>query len=338
MREQVAGQKVGNRSGMVNSRRSNVQRPSSRSGGNAKTRVRQLLHYLPNLLKVVMVVGVILLGLWGYRAAASASFFQVQNVNVAGVSRASTDRIQSRVRSAVGATGVWNADLESISADLAKLPWVRSAIVSRVLPDEIRVRITERLPTLVVRLSSGKFMWVDDDAVLLAEMQPSDQMPPFFLRGWNEDETDTARKENRERVQSFLFLQQEWQAAGLAERVSEVNLNDIRDVRAQLAGDDSQIEVRLGGEELSKRLGQALEVLDEQRQSSRGNFITYVDVSQGKRAIIGFAFGAHRFSDEMLAGEDSNRTEVGATAINKRAQVQKEPEEKRPRDKRQARN
>ena len=45
----------------------------------------------------------------------------------------------------------------------------------------------------------------------------------------------------------------------LSERVSEVNVIDIRDVRAQLAGDDSQIEVRLGSQDFGKRLKDALE-------------------------------------------------------------------------------
>ena len=46
----------------------------------------------------------------------------------------------------------------------------------------------------MVRTSAGRFIWVDDDAVLLGEMIPTDQMPPFFLRGWNEDEEKQREK------------------------------------------------------------------------------------------------------------------------------------------------
>jgi len=86
----------------------------------------------------------------------------------------------------------------------------------------------------------------------------------------------------------LLELQNEWTAAGLAERVSEVNLDDLHDVRAQLAGADSQVEVRLGRDDLTKRLHQALQALDEQRQTPRGAFVSYIDMTQGKRAVIGF--------------------------------------------------
>ena len=84
-------------------------------------------------------------------------------------------------------------------------------------------------------------------------MLPTDQIPTFFLRGLNEEDPEGARAENRERVAKFLELQHEWDAAGLSERVSEVNLIDIRDIRAQLAGDNSQIEVRLGSQDHGKR-------------------------------------------------------------------------------------
>jgi len=98
-----------------------------------------------------------------------------------------------------------------------------------VLPDGIRVRITEREPKAVVRNAAGRFIWVDDDAVYLGEMSSTDQMPAFFLRGWNEDNSTTAQSENRERVRKFLELQRDWSAQGVSERVSEVNLIDLRD-------------------------------------------------------------------------------------------------------------
>ena len=151
----------------------------------------------------------------------------------------------------------------------------------------------------VVRTASGRFRWVDDDAVLLGEMLPTDQMPAFFLRGLNEDDPDGARKENRERVAKFLELQHDWDVAGLSERVSEVNVMDIRDIRAQLADDNSQIEVRLGSRDHGKRLKDALEVLDAQKQSPHGSLISYIDLSQGKRAIVGLTSGAHA-SDAAL--------------------------------------
>jgi len=296
LREQVIAQKVVNRSrtrGSGGTVQRPVRRERSGAGETPGKRARAMLRYVPIVLRIGLAITVAWLIFTAYRAAASASFFQIRSVEVQGTSRASAEEVQTLVRREVGRTGVWGADLKDLCAKLRRLPWIRTAIVSRVLPDGIRVRIAERVPRAVVRGSSGRLRWVDDDAVLLGEMLPTDQIPAFFLRGLNEEESEGTRKENAERVRKFVELEREWDAAGLSERVSEVNLLDIRDVRAQLAGADSQIEVRLGSQDLGKRLKKALDVLDEQRKTPRGPFVSYIDLSQGKRAIVGFVSGNH---------------------------------------------
>jgi cell division protein FtsQ len=292
LREQVIPQKVGNRTGIGKARSGTGQRPAKRSAESLGARLRSLLGYVPTALRIGLIASVCLVGVVVYRAAASASFFQIKNIETKGTSRASIDDIQTLVRREVASTGVWRADLQELSRHLERVPWVRTAIVTRVLPDGIRVRITERQPRAVVRTSSGRFIWVDDDAVYLGEMASTDQMPAFFLRGWNEEEGGQA--ENRQRVAKFLELQKEWDGQGLSERVSEVNLQDLRDVRVQLANDDSQIEIRLGGQEQGARLKKALTVLDAQRQTARGPLISYIDLSQGKRAIVGLVTGERK--------------------------------------------
>ncbi len=116
MREQVIAHKVGNRSGIGGQRRSGAvaQRPSRReSGGEAlAARLRALLGYVPAFLKVVLAIVIGLVIFAGYRAAASASFFQVRNVEVQGASRVSGEEVQALVRREVEKTGVWKADLE----------------------------------------------------------------------------------------------------------------------------------------------------------------------------------------------------------------------------------
>ncbi|MCM3902416.1 MAG: FtsQ-type POTRA domain-containing protein [Pyrinomonadaceae bacterium] len=316
MREQVIPQKVGNRSGMAAKRRAGGvgQRPQRRDregmGQTLSSRIRSFANYVPFILKATLAIVIGGLIFAGYRAASAASFFQIRKVEIQGDYRASAADVQALIVREVAKTGVWRADLEEISTRLERLPWVRVAMVSRVLPNGIRVRLEERQPRAVVRTAAGRFLWVDEDAVLLGDMLPTDQMPVFFLRGWNEEPGDTIRKENMDRVKRFLELQREWTAAGLSERVSEVNVIDIRDVRAQLAGDDSKIEVRLGSQDFGKRLRDALSVLDTHRLTPRGQFISYVDLTQGRRAIVGFLSGAQAISDN--AGSASGPS-VGET-------------------------
>src|SRR6185503_5159839 len=201
MREQIVAQKVGNRSGIGKSRSGAGQRPAKRGANESiGARFKYLLGYVPLALRIGVFAIIGLIAFVGYRAAASASFFQVRTVETRGLSRASADDIKNTVRRDVNETGVWRADLPALSRHLERLPWVRTAVVTRVLPDGIRVRITEREAKAVVRTAAGRFIWVDDDAVYLGEMAPTDQMPAFFLRGWNEEDSVAARGENRQRV------------------------------------------------------------------------------------------------------------------------------------------
>jgi cell division septal protein FtsQ len=312
-----------------------VQRPARRDRGSPASRARsnglqRVLAYLPLAGKVglAVVIGVLIFA--GYRAAASASFFQARNVDVSGTSRASSDEIKAIVRRGVAQTGVWRADLDAISKELKTVAWVREAVVSRVLPDGLRVRVTEREPRAIVITSSGKFLWVDDEAFNLGAASPTDQI---FMRGWNEDGNEAARAENRERVQKFLEMTRDWETKGISRRVSEVNLDDMRDVRVQLTGGDSQIEIQLGKEDFGTRLESALMTLDKQRSTPIGPFILHVNVAQGvegKSAIIGLSQDAPNFSS---ASHDEGDPRFESVSMNPRNAAKPVPESRKAKEK-----
>jgi cell division protein FtsQ len=292
-----------------------VQRPARRhgsTGGRERSfSPRALFAYVPAALKVVLAILAIVALFVGYRVAASASLFQVRGIDVSGTSRTSAEEIEGLTRRAVAKTGVWRADLSAISAELERLPGVRRAVVSRVLPDRLRIRVTERVPVAVVRTAAGHFFWVDEEGVALGEMKPADTVPSFFIRGWSEEGTEEARNDNAERVRKYQEVVREWSGLGLADRVSEVNLIDLHDVRAQLAGNDSEIEVRLGGQDLGERLKQALEALDKYRQTPRGSSITYIDLQTG-RIVIGTSSGS-KVSNATATDDKSKTTDAAST-------------------------
>jgi cell division protein FtsQ len=337
MKEQVITPRASGRSVGAGKGRSGemVQRPARRDRGSSASRAKgiglqRVLAYLPLAGKIglAVVVGVLIFA--GYRAAASASFFQARSVDVSGTSRASTDEIKAIVRRGAAQSGVWRADLDAISKELKTVAWVRDAVVSRVLPDGLRVRVTEREPRAIVRTSSGKFLWVDDEAFNLGAASPTDQI---FMRGWNEEGSEAARTENRERVQKFLEMTRDWETKGISRRISEVNLDDMRDVRVQLTGDDSQIEIQLGKEDFGTRLESALMTLDKQRSTPIGPFILHVNVAQGvegKSAIIGLSQDAPNFSS---ASHEEGSPEFESVKANARGAAKPMPESRKAKEK-----
>jgi hypothetical protein len=94
--------------------------------------------------------------------------------------------------------------------------------------------------------------------------------------------------------------------------VSEVNLMDIRDVRAQLAGDNSQIEVRLGSRDQAERLKGAFKALDSHDDIPNRALISYIDMSLGNgKAIVGLTTGAHT----TTTGAETPTAAITAAAV-----------------------
>ncbi len=308
-----------------------MQHPAQRerggsAGGNKRSEAwRRMRGWMPMAAKVLLAlcIGVVLLT--AYRAATVAAFFQVQRVDVVGAEHMSAEEAETVVRRRVASTGVWKADLDAISHELERHPWVRSVVVSRVLPAALRVRLTERTPLAIVRTSAGRLVWVDEDAVVLGAIAPTAALPAFFIRGWDESHTDLARAENRERTGKYREVERAWKEMGVAERVSEVNFGDLRDVRAQLAGPDAQIEVRLGKEEFGERLKRALEVLDEQRRTTRGPFITRLDATLDQRVIVGFSSDAHLHGGAGTATTEISKPEERNTLARTGAEASSSP-------------
>ena len=165
--------------------------------------------------------------------------------------------------------------------DVEKLTFVKSAIVSRVLPDGLRVSVRERVPRVVARLDAGDF-WTDDEAVILSAVNKNETTPPFVLRGWDETKSDKAAKENQERVKIYLKMLDEWQDYELAKRVSTVNLANVRDPQAVVQDSGETVTIILGNESYGSRLKSGLEKI-----AGRGKEIKSIDVSS-VQGILGF--------------------------------------------------
>jgi hypothetical protein len=290
VREQVITPRAG-RVGAKGRGAVSVQRPNTRRARPASKDSRQkgfewksALPYVPSVLKVVLAVALGLLAYLGYRTAVSASFFKVKSVDVAGTSKASRDEIRAAVLRLSNA-GVWQADLEVIAKELREVAWVRDAVVTRVLPDGLRVRVTEREPRIIARTGGGRLVWVDDDAVNLGAATPGDE--DFFVRGLEEGGGEHARRDNRARVEAALALKADWDKSDLSKRVSEIDLSDLEDVRVHLAGDDAGIQVVLGGQDYVKRFRNALAKLDEKGRVQNGQCVSYINMTTGRSAILG---------------------------------------------------
>jgi cell division septal protein FtsQ len=234
-------------------------------GRKAEPRVRQSgpsrfgQYFLPGLISLVILACLIGLITLGYQTVTASEFFAVRRVDVTGVSRASAEDVRRIVSGQAEKTGVWNSDLAELRQRIEKLPFVKNAAVSRVLPNGMKVVITERIPIGVVKVVNGSFL-IDADGEMLAP--PKDQDAGLItIYGWDESKTERASRDNAARLKLFQKMIGDWSEFGLAKRVKDVNLTDLQEPQATIEDSGSRIAITLAREDLSKSLRSALEAV-----------------------------------------------------------------------------
>ncbi len=215
---------------------------------------------LPFLIGVALLVGIGFLGLMGYRTAIASDFFNVTRIDVRGTERVSVDDVKRIVAANTEKTGVWRSDLFEIREKVEKLPFVKTAAVSMVLPYGLRVNVTERVPVAVVKLSQGEFL-VDGEGVVLNPVAKAEPNMPFVMRGWDETKNEKSVTDNAARLKLYKRMLDEWREFGVSDRVKEVNLTDLRDPNATIEESGRSISVSLAKDNLGKGLKSAVEAV-----------------------------------------------------------------------------
>jgi cell division protein FtsQ len=172
--------------------------------------------------------------------------------------------------------GVFGSDLErnifrvslgERQADLERLPWVAHATVMRLLPDVLRVQITERTPVAFVRQGS-QIGLVDASGVLL-DMPADAAGDPHYsfpvLTGLSADEVASERAAKMEIYEQFMH-DLDGSGQRLTDSVSEVDVADPEDVKALLTSGSSDILVHFGQDEFLKRYEEFEKHLEEWKQ------------------------------------------------------------------------
>lgn len=117
--------------------------------------------------------------------------------------------------------------------EIDQIPWVESAVVRRVFPNRVAVAITERTPIAFLREGSSMAL-LDAHGVILDRPIEGDFDFPV-VTGIGPEMNLEARAQ---RMQLFSgFMQQiESASADAANRISQVDLSDLEDVRATVTG------------------------------------------------------------------------------------------------------
>jgi cell division protein FtsQ len=135
--------------------------------------------------------------------------------------------IQDRNRS------VLRVPLDARRAEIQQLPWVEEASVQRILPNRLRVFITERTPVAFFR-NGSELTLIDGQGVLLDRPAGEDFHFPI-ITGLSEA---VPREDREKRVETYLEFMKDVDLVrpGSSERVSELDLGNPRNLLAVLTG------------------------------------------------------------------------------------------------------
>jgi len=128
---------------------------------------------------------------------------------------------------------VLRVPLDTRRSQLEQIPWVESASVQRILPNRLRIELTERTPVAFAR-NGNELALIDAHGVILDRPQGEDMRFPI-VTGVSEE---VARDQREKRMQTYeeFIKDVDLVRAGSSDRVSEIDLSNPKDLRVVMTG------------------------------------------------------------------------------------------------------
>ena len=173
---------------------------------------------------------------------------------------------------------------------LESLPWIERADVQRVLPNRIRVEITERTPVAFLRGPNDLSLMDAYGMILDRPVEGEFRFP--VVSGVGESMPRDVREQRMKLFVQFMKEIEQGQP-GADDRISEVDLSDAADVRATLtglgsggaaSGNASPILVHFGDSDFANRYHLLAENVDQWRASA--GRVDSVDLRFARQVVV----------------------------------------------------
>jgi cell division protein FtsQ len=176
--------------------------------------------------------------------------------------------------------------LDARRAELEQLPWVESASVQRILPNHIRVELTERTPIAFLR-NGNELALIDSHGVILDRPEGEDLHFPI-VAGLPEN---MPREEREKRIQTYQeFLRDaDLVRPESSDRVSEVDLSNAKDLRVVMTGlasatDTQAVTIHFGASDFTGKYRMLVENF-AQWQANAGR-VQSIDLQYSRQVVV----------------------------------------------------
>ncbi len=176
--------------------------------------------------------------------------------------------------------------LDARRSALEEISWVESATVQRILPNRLRVDLTERTPIGFLR-NGTELALIDAHGVILDRPRGEDLQFPI-VTGLSEN---MPREERGKRMQTYqeFMTDIDLVRSGSSDRVSEVDLANPKDLRAVMTGivsaiDPQAVTIHFGTGEFTGKYRMVVENF-AQWQASNGR-VHSIDLQYAKQVVL----------------------------------------------------
>jgi cell division protein FtsQ len=176
--------------------------------------------------------------------------------------------------------------LEVRRSQLEQLPWVESASVERILPNRIRVELTERTPIAFLR-NGNELALIDAHGVILNRPEGEDLHFPI-VAGLPDSMPREEREKRIETYQEFL-RDADLVRGGSSDRVSEIDLSNAKDLRVVMTGlasatDSQAVTIHFGNSDFTGKYRMVVENF-AQWQANAGR-VQSIDLQYSRQVVV----------------------------------------------------
>jgi cell division protein FtsQ len=188
--------------------------------------------------------------------------------------------VQDRNRS------VLRVPLDVRRGEIERISWVESASVQRVLPNRLRIELTERTPVAFAR-NGNELALIDAHGVILDRPQGEEMHFPI-VTGVSEEVPKDQREKRMQTYEEFMKDVDLVRAAS-SDRVSEIDLSNPKDLRVVMTGlasaNDSQaVTIHFGSGEFTGKYKMLVDNFS-QWQANAGR-VQSIDLQYSRQVVV----------------------------------------------------
>ncbi len=176
--------------------------------------------------------------------------------------------------------------LEARRSQLEQIPWVESASVQRILPNRLRIELTERTPVAFAR-NGNELAMIDAHGVILD--RPRGEHLHFPIVTGVSEELPRDQREKRMQTYEEFLKDVDLVRGGSSDHVSEIDLSNPKDLRVVMTGlasatDAQAVTIHFGSGEFTGKYKMLVDNFS-QWQANAGR-VQSIDLQYSRQVVV----------------------------------------------------